>query len=110
MNITYHVVPEKYFEAQDPAKGYLPADFGREGFIHCTDGEYRMSEKANKYYKNIDDNLLLLTIDKDKVTSKMQYDDPEKMFTHIYGPLNRDAIIKIVRMLRDRRGEWIYPF
>ena len=109
MNITYHVVPASYFEDQDPSKDYVPADFQREGFIHCTDGEFRMSVKANKYYANVEGDLLLFVIDKSKVKSKIQYDDPEKMFSHIYGPLNRDAIVKISKMIRDQRGEWIFP-
>lgn len=27
----------------------------------------------------------------------------------IYGPLNRDAIVKIGAMIRDRKGDWIFP-
>ena len=31
-------------------------------------------------------------------------------YPHIYGPLNRDAIVKIINMERDRKGDWSFPF
>jgi uncharacterized protein (DUF952 family) len=109
VNITYHMVPKKYFDSLDSAQDYLPAQFNRDGFIHCTDGEFMVSGIAYNIYKKLDDELLVLFIDKDKLESKWQYDDSEKLYPHIYGPLNRNAVIKIIKMIRDRRGDWIFP-
>lgn len=109
MNITYHLVPKAYFEAQNPDVGYLPARFAEEGFIHCTDGELMLSRKAVQYYAQLQDELLILFIDRAKLSAPVRYDDPEHLFPHIYGPVNRDAIVKVSRMVRDRKGEWIFP-
>lgn len=109
MDITYHMVPISYFEAQNPSHDYLPLQFKKDGFIHCTDGEFMLSGVAYNLYRSIHEDLLILFIDKNRVKSKIQYDDHEKLFPHIYGPLNRDAIVKVIKMARDRRGDWIFP-
>lgn len=109
MNITYHMVPKKYYESQNAKSDYLPAEFNRDGFIHCTDGEFMVSGIAYNIFKKLDDDLLVLFIDKEKVQAKTQYDDPESLYPHIYGPLNRDAIVKVGNMVRDRKGDWIFP-
>lgn len=109
MDITYHLVPKAYFEALDASKDYLPAAFGREGFIHCTDGEFFVSRSAYNHLRALEGELLVLFIDKEKLKSPMKYEDEEKIFPHIYGPLNRDAIVKVSSMIRDRKGEWIFP-
>ena len=109
MNITYHLVPKAYFESQNLEAGYLAARFAEEGFIHCTDGELMLSRKAVQYYSQLQDELLILFIDCEKLKSPVRYDDPEQLFPHIYGPINRAAIVKISRMVRDRKGEWIFP-
>jgi uncharacterized protein (DUF952 family) len=51
----------------------------------------------------------VLFIDKERVKSKIQYDDPENLYPHIYGTLNREAIVKVIKMIRDRKGDWIFP-
>lgn len=109
MDITYHMVPQKYYEKLDPQKDYLPEAFTKDGFIHCTDGEFMVSGIAYNIFKNLEDNLLVLFIDKDKVNSKIQYDDEGQLYPHIYSPLNRDAILKVISMVRDRKGDWIFP-
>lgn len=104
------MVPKSYYSNQDNTKDYLPAEFSRDGFIHCTDGEFMVSAIAYNIFKKLNDELLVLFIDKNKLKAKFQYDDPENLYPHIYGPLNRDAIVKIINMERDRKGDWIFPF
>ncbi len=109
MNITYHMVPKQYFESTDVSIDYKSAAFEKEGFIHCTDGEFMVSSVANTYYASIEGEMLILFIDKDKVTSPIRFDDEKKLFPHIYGGLNRDSVFKISKMIRDRKGDWIFP-
>lgn len=103
------MVPKKYFESLDETTDYLPNDFGRDGFIHCTDGEYIVSAIAFNIYRHLDDELLVLFIDKEMVIANVRYDDPDELFPHIYGALNRNSIRKISQMVRDRKGNWIFP-
>ncbi|MGZ3748485.1 MAG: DUF952 domain-containing protein [Pseudobdellovibrionaceae bacterium] len=109
MDITYHMVPKTYYDAQSISADYFPAEFSKDGFIHCTDGEFMVSGIAYNIFKKLNDELLVLFIDKERVKSKIQYDDPENLYPHIYGPLNREAVVKVIKMIRDRKGDWIFP-
>lgn len=64
-----------------------------------------VSGNAYNIFKKLDDELLVLFMAKDKVKSKLQYDDSDNLYPHIYGQLNRDAIVKIINMVRDRKGD-----
>lgn len=109
MNITYHGTPKAYFESLDPAQPYVPTDFEREGFIHCTDGREAVSIILSLYYKDSPGDWAVLYIDKDRVTSPVRYDDPAEVFSHIYGPLNRDAIIAVRDIGRADDGTFLKP-
>lgn len=39
----------------------------------------------------------------------MFYRDKRDLLPHIYGPLNRDSIVKVIKIARDRKGDWIFP-
>ena len=130
MNITYHLVPQLYFDALDPGRDYTPRDFAREGFIHCTDGADEMARTANRYYRTAPEAFYYLTLDKDRLRAPWRYDDPvphqhaaqetkdnqepprdaaSKIYPHIYGALNRDAIIAIRPARRDANGNFLAP-
>jgi uncharacterized protein (DUF952 family) len=108
-HLTLHIVPEPYWRASDPAQPYRPEPFEREGFIHCTDGAERMAEVANRYYRDDPREYLVLVIDLARLTSPWRYDDAEHLFPHIYGPLNRDAIIATHPMPRANDGSFLPP-
>ena len=109
MDITYHMVPRQYFESHDATKSYLSKEFSRDGFIHCTDGEFMVSGIAYNIFKNLNDELLVLFIDKSKIKAPVRYEDKENLYPHIYGSLNRDSIVKVTKMIRDQKGDWIFP-
>ena len=50
-DLTYHGVPKPYWSTLDQTEPYVPPDFEREGFIHCTDGREAISITLTKYYK-----------------------------------------------------------
>ena len=109
MDITYHMVPRRYFESLDTNNDYLPKEFSKDGFIHCTDGEFMVSGIAYNIFKGLEDELLVLFIDKTKLKAPVRFDDKDNFYPHIYGPLNRDAIVKVAKMIRDRKSDWIFP-
>jgi glutathione S-transferase len=109
MNITYHLVPQAYYDAQDPRADYVPRDFAREGFIHCTDGTDEMARIANLFYKNSAEPHYYLTIDKTRVRAEIRYEDPVRVYPHIYGALNRDAIVAIRPARRAADGAFLPP-
>lgn len=109
MNITYHGTPKRYFEGLDPDRPYLPAAFAKDGFIHCTNGRQAVSIILTEHCGSDPEPYVYLLIDTDRVTSTVCYDDPARVFPHIYGPLNRDAIIAVLPAARAADGTFLMP-
>jgi uncharacterized protein (DUF952 family) len=104
---TYHLVPRPYFESQDPSTDYYPEAFAREGFIHTTDGDDELILTANRHCKTDSRPYLVLEIDLTRVVAPVRYDDSRRIYPHIYGGLNRDAIVEIRSMRRDADGTFL---
>ena len=105
-NEIYHLVPVDYWEAQPTEQSYVPVDYVREGFIHCTKGADQVAIVANRYYYNDLREWLVLVLDEQAITSEIKYEPGTdgQFYPHIYGPLNRDAIREVKRMPRDVDG------
>ena len=104
--VIYHLVPADDWESQPADRPYVPADFEREGFIHCTRGDDQIVIVANRYYRNDRREWFVLVLDEQAVTSAIKYEPGHDglLYPHIYGSLNRDAIREVVHMLRDADG------
>lgn len=109
MNLTFHLVSKKYFDSLDPNLHYRPEAFNRNGFIHCTDNPAEMARVANRFYKAETSPHFYLYIDKERVHAPVRYEDEGQKYPHIYGGLNRDAIVKIVVAERDKDGNFLAP-
>ena len=109
MRLAYHGTPKRYFDSLDPLKPYVPEPFGREGFIHTTEGREAVSITLTKYYQSSVEPWVVLYIDQDRVTSPIRYDDPAEVFPHIYGPLNREAIVAVRSIERAADGTFLRP-
>jgi uncharacterized protein (DUF952 family) len=105
-NVIYHLVPTDYWEAQPADRPYVPVDYAREGFIHCTRGVEQLAVVANRYYQDDPRAWLVLVLDEQAVTSEIKYEpgQDEVLYPHIYGPLNREAIRQVLHMPRDPDG------
>ncbi len=104
---TFHGTPRDHFAAQPSNEPYLPPDYARDGFIHCTDGADRLLATLTAYYADQPGDWVALVIDTDLLTSPMKYEDPERVFPHIYGPVNRDAIIEVRALTRAEDGAFV---
>jgi uncharacterized protein (DUF952 family) len=109
VRLAYHGTPKRYFESFDSLTPYVPEPFGREGFIHTTEGREAVSITLTRYYKSSAEPWVVLYIDQDRVTSPIRYDDPAEVFPHIYGPLNRDAIVAVEDIGRAPDGTFLKP-
>jgi uncharacterized protein (DUF952 family) len=109
MRLTYHGTPRSYFDSLDPSQPYVPEPFAREGFIHTTEGREAVSITLTKYYKSSAEPWVVLYIDQDRVTSPIRYDDPAEVFPHIYGALNREAIVAVRDIARAPDGTFLKP-
>ncbi len=107
--IIYHLVPKSFYERQTENAVYLPKPFAQDGFIHCTKAADEMARVANRFYKDERGPHIYLYIDTKQVRAKIQYDDPDKKYPHIYGGLNHDAIVAIKPARRDTNGNFLPP-
>ena len=81
-----------------------------QGFIH-TSRPHQLLRVANAIFKGQRD-LVLLYIDPHAVSAEIKYEAPpgsQEAFPHIYGPLNTDAVIKVVDFLPDAAGLFTLP-
>ena len=109
MDLTFHLVPQSLFDALGADDDYAPRDFEREGFIHCTDAPEEMARVANAFYRSNSEPHYYLYIDKTRVRAPVRYDDAERRYPHIYGTLNRDAIVAIRPARRAADGAFLPP-
>lgn len=106
---TYHLVPRREWDEHDRTQAYLPAAFAYDGFVHCTDGVDEVAVTANRYFSTLDDDLLALEIDRSRLHAPVRYEDPRKMYPHIYGPIESDAIRAVLVLRRSPDGAWLAP-
>jgi uncharacterized protein (DUF952 family) len=107
----YHLTPAAYFNAFSPDQEYVPEPFAKEGFIHCTRGADLLAYVANNFYRKEPGEFVMLVIEVDALRSPLKYEalGTPAPFPHIYGPLNRDAIVEIVKMPRAADGTFLVP-
>ncbi len=103
---TLHLVPEPVWQAQQHGPTYTPEAFAEEGFIHCTDGERNLLGVANTFYRDDPRPYLVLELAVDRLTSPVRYDDPAQIYPHIYGPINRAAVVAVRRAVRLADGSF----
>lgn len=108
MNLIYHIVSETDWAKQaDQPNARLPAgtrlnyeadSLRTEGFIHLSKME-QVAGVLDRYYQGTP-NLLLVHVDADKLTSELKYEVSvnNDQFPHLYGPLNKDAVVWIEKI------------
>ena len=109
----YHLTPAAYYAALPADQDYLPEQYAQDGFIHCTRGADLLALVANRHYRAIPGDFLMLAIDVPLLAAPLKYEALDSAmphpFPHIYGPLNRDAIIEVVKMRRGADGTFLVP-
>ncbi|MFT6307209.1 MAG: hypothetical protein ACI9US_002274 [Gammaproteobacteria bacterium] len=68
-----------------------------EGFIHCCD-RHQLAGVVSRYYQEIDD-VVLLVLDVEALEPALIHENTvggSELFPHVYGPINRSAIIDVI--------------
>ena len=104
---TLHLTPRECWESQMADPTYLPDQFEREGFIHCTNGEANLTAVGNRYYVGDSREMVCLVIELSALAGTVKYEDEERIFPHIYGPLNCDAVVGVRSAMRDADGNFL---
>lgn len=93
--IIYHVVLPETWEKFENEKFYETDSLASEGFIHCSFAE-QIDGVLQRYYKNAA-KVLILSIETEKLMSELVNESSTggEIYPHIYGEINRDAIVEI---------------
>lgn len=98
----YHIVLPEVWEKFKDKKFYEAESLQTEGFIHCSFAE-QIEAVLQRYYKDVA-KVLILTIDTEKLKSKL-VEEPStngEIYPHVYGEINREAIVKIEERKMER--------
>ena len=107
-NVILHSINKSSWEKVKNSKIWGKELIEKEGFIHCSTIEYFWRVAPN--FKDVKEELLLLVIDENKLTSTVKYEDGDncgRAYPHVYGEINNDAIINILPFLKDENSNWI---
>ena len=95
------------WEALPPDADYEPASLAEEGFVHCTDGVDGLRATGDRYYRDDPRPYLVASIDLDRLVDDWRYDDEEHRFPHVYGPIPRAAVVRVVPAPRADDGSFL---
>jgi uncharacterized protein (DUF952 family) len=109
MALIYHIVRESIWRSASQAGSYRGDTLDREGFIHCSTRD-QVARTANYLFSGQAD-LVLLEIDEDRLVPDLRYERStgEERFPHIYGPLNLDAVVRVVAFPPQPDGSFAFP-
>jgi uncharacterized protein (DUF952 family) len=72
---------------------YRPASLESEGFIHCSFA-HQLEAVIKRYYSDAE-GVVILELETDHLMSRVvnEPSTANEIYPHIYGPINRDAIV-----------------
>jgi uncharacterized protein (DUF952 family) len=97
----YHIAARADWEQALRDGAYTTSTRGvslaEQGYIHAS-GAAQVADVANAFYRDADEDLVLLEIDAGRVRPEIRYADvpgAAAPFPHIHGPLNPDAVVAV---------------
>lgn len=110
MTIILHITPYQDWLAAQASGEYRAASLEHDGFIHCSTPGQVVPVANNLYHGQR--NLVLLCIERGRVSAPVRDEDcyeSGQLFPHIYGPLNRDAVVQVLPFPPDAEGNFSLP-
>jgi uncharacterized protein (DUF952 family) len=108
--IIYHITRQIDWDQALKAGSYRADTLETQGFIHCSKQE-QLIQTANSFYHG-QSGLVLLYINSNLVESEIRCENlegGEKLFPHIYGTLNLEAVKAAYRFEPQQDGSFILP-
>ena len=98
----FHIVKPDVWKNFENMNFYEADSLQTEGFIHCSFRD-QLETVLQRYYKDAE-KVLILEIDPTKLTSRL-IEEPStnnEIYPHIYGKINRQAIIAVKEKILTR--------
>lgn len=109
----YHVVSLAAWTAR-PDQPYAPASLPEDGFVHCSPDEATTLAVVNAFYRVAPEPLHVLVLDEERLTARVEFEaaapapppgvGEDVLFPHVFGPLDRDALVRILEIRWDEDG------
>ena len=105
----FHIATDADWRRTLETGSYTTSTVGRtlaeEGFIHASRRD-QVPGVFDRYYAGLDEHLVLLTIDPRRLRSEVRVDPVgDDTYPHVYGPINRSAVIDVVPLNRSGGAE-----
>jgi uncharacterized protein (DUF952 family) len=100
--LIYHIVLPEAWAAFDSGI-YRHASLADEGFIHCSFAE-QLDGVIGRYYSRAE-SVVILEIDSERLMARVikEPSTNSEIYPHIYGPINRDAIVGVTERRKHDR-------
>lgn len=105
-----HITTRAEWEAARALGDYRLNTLDSEGFIHCSTPEQVLGPANALYHGQTD--LVLLVIDPAHLSAELVYEDcyeTGEAFPHVYGPLNLDAVVRVLPFPPLPDGSFVLP-
>lgn len=99
MAIIYHIAEHEGEQLVSTGADYHCSSLETEGYIHCC-LPAQLPGVIERYYRGVPD-LFLLEIDSEKLISSLVFENTvggEEQFPHVYGVINRAAVVDVVKI------------
>ena len=109
VSIIFHITRCEQWEKAKPEGVYLGDTLDSEGFIHCSTSK-QIVKVANTLFR-FQEGLVLLCIETGRIQSEIRYEGAEgsELYPHIYGPLNINAVVKVIDFEPAKNGMFVPP-
>ena len=108
MSLIYHLTTQAEWEASRATPEHRADSLAEEGFIHCSQDQEQMLRVANRLFAG-QTGLVALEVDADRLTSLLVREPSRsgEIYPHIYGPLNTDAVLRVLTLTTGVGGEFV---
>jgi uncharacterized protein (DUF952 family) len=111
MSVILHLTSVSAWEFAQRIGEYRAPSLESEGFIHCSLVE-QIADVANAWFAG-QSGLVLLVLDLTRLRPEVRFeagaDRPDRLFPHVYGPINLDAVIRVLDYQPGQDGRFSTP-
>lgn len=105
--IIYNMLKKDYFKIKD--EEFFGTISKEHPFIHCS--TIQNFCYVTPRFKDIKEEMVIILLDENKLSSVVKYENGAKvgvrLYPHIYGLINKNAVIKVLPLILDNEGNWI---
>jgi uncharacterized protein (DUF952 family) len=113
-----HITTRTAWEAASDSGQFLSPEFALDGFIHSSTPE-QILLVAKAFFAGRR-GLVMLVVDAARLRSSIQWEAPDSdvrlpnfmrdaVFPHVYGPINTDSVVRMVDLVPNETGNFLFP-